>query len=57
MIQQVYADRLKTWADWQDLSAEAHSTLVGRGSRHARSRRSVTLHRLPDDASVEPSSP
>jgi NAD(P)-dependent dehydrogenase (short-subunit alcohol dehydrogenase family) len=24
MIQQVYADRLKTWADWQDLSVEAH---------------------------------
>ncbi|HEX6351791.1 SDR family NAD(P)-dependent oxidoreductase [Actinophytocola sp.] len=24
MIQQAYADRLKTWADWQDLSAEAH---------------------------------
>nr|WP_055505196.1 SDR family NAD(P)-dependent oxidoreductase [Nonomuraea pusilla] len=23
MIQQAYADRLKTWADWQDLSAEA----------------------------------
>ncbi|MEQ4725370.1 SDR family NAD(P)-dependent oxidoreductase [Nonomuraea sp. B19D2] len=27
MIQQVYADRLKTWADWQDLSAEAHGNL------------------------------
>ncbi|GAA2819876.1 SDR family NAD(P)-dependent oxidoreductase [Nonomuraea rubra] len=27
MIQQAYADRLKTWDDWQDLSAEAH----GRG--------------------------
>ncbi|MFE3448655.1 SDR family NAD(P)-dependent oxidoreductase [Nonomuraea sp. NPDC059194] len=27
MIQQAYADRLKTWADWQDLSAEAHGTL------------------------------
>ncbi|MFI6598866.1 SDR family NAD(P)-dependent oxidoreductase [Nonomuraea sp. NPDC050536] len=27
MIQQVYADRLKTWADWQDLSAEAHGKL------------------------------
>jgi hypothetical protein len=27
MIQQVYADRLKTWADWQDLWAEAHGTL------------------------------
>lgn len=28
LIQQVYADRLKTWADWQDLSAEAHGTLA-----------------------------
>jgi hypothetical protein len=27
MLQQVYADRLKTWADWQDLSAEAHGGL------------------------------
>ena len=27
MIQQAYADRLKTWADWQDLSAEAHGML------------------------------
>ncbi|MEU9147978.1 SDR family NAD(P)-dependent oxidoreductase [Streptomyces sp. NPDC048349] len=27
MLQQVYADRLKTWADGQDLSAEAHGTL------------------------------
>ncbi|MFC5827659.1 SDR family NAD(P)-dependent oxidoreductase [Nonomuraea insulae] len=27
MIQQVYTDRLKTWADWQDLSAEAHGKL------------------------------
>ncbi|MEV0830448.1 SDR family NAD(P)-dependent oxidoreductase [Nonomuraea rubra] len=27
MIQQAYADRLKMWDDWQDLSAEAH----GRG--------------------------
>ncbi|MGP3960991.1 SDR family NAD(P)-dependent oxidoreductase [Nonomuraea sp. 3N208] len=27
MLQQVYADRLKTWADWQDLSAEAHGKL------------------------------
>jgi hypothetical protein len=27
MIQKVYADRLKTWADWQDLSAEAHGRL------------------------------
>ncbi|OLT20463.1 short-chain dehydrogenase/reductase [Actinomadura sp. CNU-125] len=24
MVQQAYADRLQTWADWQDLSAEAH---------------------------------
>ncbi|WP_214414308.1 SDR family NAD(P)-dependent oxidoreductase [Sphaerisporangium fuscum] len=24
MLQQVYADRLKTWADWHDLSVEAH---------------------------------
>ncbi|NUW43632.1 SDR family NAD(P)-dependent oxidoreductase [Nonomuraea rhodomycinica] len=27
MIQQVYADRLKTWADGQDLSAQAHGHL------------------------------
>ncbi|MEV0622547.1 SDR family NAD(P)-dependent oxidoreductase [Nonomuraea sp. NPDC050404] len=27
MIQQVYADRLKTWDDWQDLSIEAHGRL------------------------------
>ncbi|MEV4112194.1 SDR family NAD(P)-dependent oxidoreductase [Nonomuraea sp. NPDC049695] len=27
MLQQVYADRLKTWADWQDLAAEAHGDL------------------------------
>ncbi|MFD0665785.1 SDR family NAD(P)-dependent oxidoreductase [Thermocatellispora tengchongensis] len=27
MLQQVYADRLKTWADWQDLSAEAQGNL------------------------------
>ncbi|MFI9842948.1 SDR family NAD(P)-dependent oxidoreductase [Nonomuraea sp. NPDC051941] len=26
MVQQAYADRLKTWADWQDLSAQAHGT-------------------------------
>ncbi|NUP00312.1 MAG: SDR family NAD(P)-dependent oxidoreductase [Nonomuraea sp.] len=26
MVQQAYADRLKTWADWQDLSAEAQGT-------------------------------
>ena len=27
MLQQAYADRLKTWADWQDLSAQAHGNL------------------------------
>ncbi|GIH62695.1 SDR family NAD(P)-dependent oxidoreductase [Microbispora siamensis] len=27
MLQQVYADRLKTWADWQDLSREAQGKL------------------------------
>ncbi|SEG73042.1 NADP-dependent 3-hydroxy acid dehydrogenase YdfG [Nonomuraea solani] len=27
MLQQAYADRLKTWADWQDLSAEAQGNL------------------------------
>lgn len=27
MLQQAYADRLKNWADWQDLSAEAHGNL------------------------------
>ncbi|MER7498499.1 SDR family NAD(P)-dependent oxidoreductase [Nonomuraea pusilla] len=27
LLQQVYADRLKTWADWQDLSAQAHGHL------------------------------
>ncbi|NUT49866.1 MAG: SDR family NAD(P)-dependent oxidoreductase [Saccharothrix sp.] len=27
MIQQAYADRLQTWTDWQDLSAEAHGRL------------------------------
>ncbi len=27
LIQQVYADRLKTWADWQDLSREAQGNL------------------------------
>jgi len=27
MLQQTYADRLKTWADGQDLSAEAHGNL------------------------------
>ena len=28
MLQQVYADRLKTWADAQDLSIEAHGNLA-----------------------------
>ncbi|MGK5552295.1 SDR family NAD(P)-dependent oxidoreductase [Actinomadura kijaniata] len=28
MLQQVYADRLKTWADWQDLAAEAQGDLA-----------------------------
>ncbi len=32
MIEQAYADRLKTWAEWQDLSAEAHGDL-GRETR------------------------
>ncbi|MET7999754.1 SDR family NAD(P)-dependent oxidoreductase [Nonomuraea glycinis] len=27
MLQQAYADRLKTWADWQGLSAQAHGNL------------------------------
>lgn len=27
VLQQVYADRLKTWADWQDLSLQAHGKL------------------------------
>ncbi|MFF9625113.1 SDR family NAD(P)-dependent oxidoreductase [Streptomyces griseosporeus] len=27
MLPQVYAERLKTWADWQDLSAKAHGPL------------------------------
>jgi NAD(P)-dependent dehydrogenase (short-subunit alcohol dehydrogenase family) len=31
MLQQVYADRLKTWADWQDLSVEAHGKLDQEG--------------------------
>jgi NAD(P)-dependent dehydrogenase (short-subunit alcohol dehydrogenase family) len=31
MIQQAYADRLKTWDDWQDLSAEAHGNLTAAG--------------------------
>ncbi|MGR6920102.1 SDR family NAD(P)-dependent oxidoreductase [[Actinomadura] parvosata] len=29
MIQQAYADRLKVWADWQDLSAQAQGNLSG----------------------------
>ncbi|WP_454857817.1 SDR family NAD(P)-dependent oxidoreductase [Promicromonospora soli] len=28
-LQQVYADRLKTWSDWQGLSAEAHGAHAG----------------------------
>ncbi len=28
MLQQAYTDRLKTWADWQDLSIEAHGRLA-----------------------------
>jgi hypothetical protein len=28
LIQQVYAARLQTWADWQDLSAEAQGSLA-----------------------------
>jgi NAD(P)-dependent dehydrogenase (short-subunit alcohol dehydrogenase family) len=28
MLQQVYADRLETWAEWQDLSAAAHGPLA-----------------------------
>ncbi|MEU0567321.1 SDR family NAD(P)-dependent oxidoreductase [Nonomuraea sp. NPDC005983] len=31
MLQQVYADRLTTWAGWQDLSAEAHGNLNQEG--------------------------
>ncbi|WP_049561601.1 SDR family NAD(P)-dependent oxidoreductase [Nonomuraea sp. SBT364] len=27
MIQKAYADRLKTWTDWQDISKEAHGNL------------------------------
>ncbi|MFI7420820.1 SDR family NAD(P)-dependent oxidoreductase [Nonomuraea sp. NPDC049684] len=27
LIQQAYADRLRTWADWQDLAIEAHGQL------------------------------
>ncbi|MBE1496608.1 NAD(P)-dependent dehydrogenase (short-subunit alcohol dehydrogenase family) [Amycolatopsis lexingtonensis] len=29
MLKQVYADRLDTWAQWQDLSAQAHGALEG----------------------------
>ncbi|MFB4269836.1 SDR family NAD(P)-dependent oxidoreductase [Nonomuraea sp. GTA35] len=32
MIQQAYADRLKTWDDWQDLSAQAHGELDQQGA-------------------------
>ncbi|GAB3430338.1 SDR family NAD(P)-dependent oxidoreductase [Flindersiella endophytica] len=31
MLQKVYADRLETWADWQDLSAEAQGNLEQAG--------------------------
>ena len=27
ILQQAYTDRLKTWADWQDLSLQAHGKL------------------------------
>jgi hypothetical protein len=27
LLKQAYADRLKTWADWQELSAEAQGHL------------------------------
>ncbi|OCK58715.1 SDR family NAD(P)-dependent oxidoreductase [Bradyrhizobium sp. LMTR 3] len=30
MLQQVYADRLKSWADWQNLSVEAHGQAQSR---------------------------
>ncbi len=30
LIERAYADRLKTWADWQDLSIEAHGNLEAR---------------------------
>jgi NAD(P)-dependent dehydrogenase (short-subunit alcohol dehydrogenase family) len=32
MVQQVYADRLKTWADWQGLALQAHGNGVQAGS-------------------------
>ncbi|MFC9689979.1 SDR family NAD(P)-dependent oxidoreductase [Kribbella sp. NPDC056951] len=32
MIQQAYADRLKTWSDWQDLSLEAQGNLQATSS-------------------------
>ncbi|MFG6193049.1 SDR family NAD(P)-dependent oxidoreductase [Nonomuraea sp. JJY05] len=35
MIQQAYADRLKTWADWQDLSAQAQGTPAAGTQRSA----------------------
>ena len=34
MIQQAYADRLKTWADWQDLSAEAQGNTATGTQQH-----------------------
>ncbi|MET7463249.1 SDR family NAD(P)-dependent oxidoreductase [Nonomuraea sp. NPDC005501] len=38
MVSQVYADRLKTWADWQDLSVQAHGSPgdLGRLNRRPR---------------------
>jgi hypothetical protein len=27
MIERAYADRLKTWSDWQELAIEAHGAL------------------------------
>lgn len=32
LVRQIYADRLQTWADWQDLSVEAHGKLDQDGS-------------------------
>jgi hypothetical protein len=34
IIQQAYADRLKTWADWQDLSVEAQGNTVTGTQQH-----------------------
>ncbi|HEY6739321.1 MAG TPA: SDR family NAD(P)-dependent oxidoreductase [Actinopolymorphaceae bacterium] len=43
MLQQVYADRLATWADWQELSARAHGTSrVEVGDQAASARRGLT---------------